>query len=386
MKIAQTGPLQKGSLAVEASSTAESGRNPRRVIILATLATVYFIAGKVGLHFAIISPSAAAVWAPSGIALGACLLWGRWVWPAVFVGAFLTNLTTAGTMATSLGIACGNTGEAFLGAYLVTRFANGRDVFTRTRDAFKFLILAAVLSTTLAATVGVTTLCVAGFNRWSEYPWIWMTWWLGDAAGDLLIAPLILLWGANPRFDHWRRAQTLEAVLLLSFLILTGGVVFGGWLPLPSQRYPLDFLCVPVLLWAAFRFGPRETAAVNFLSSGIAVVGTLNGFGPFARGDQNQALLLLQSFAGLTQIMAIVVATEIVQRRTLDDSQRLARESAEAANRAKDEFLAMLGHELRNPLHALSLAVQLLGRDEAAVQRNHALMSAEKSLREMSLI
>ncbi len=37
-----------------------------------------------------------------------------------------------------------------------------------------------------------------------------------------------------------------------------------------------------------------------------------------------------------------------------------ARLEAEAANRAKDEFLAMLGHELRNPLSAITAAVQVL--------------------------
>jgi signal transduction histidine kinase len=36
------------------------------------------------------------------------------------------------------------------------------------------------------------------------------------------------------------------------------------------------------------------------------------------------------------------------------------REAAESANRAKDEFLAMLGHELRNPLSPILTALQLM--------------------------
>jgi hypothetical protein len=67
--------------------------------------------------------------------------------------------------------------------------------------------------------------------------------------------------------------------------------VFGGWLPLSGQRYPLEFLFFPLLMWAAFRFGPRETATVHFISSAIAVVGTLHGVGPFAGGSRNEALL-----------------------------------------------------------------------------------------------
>jgi PAS domain S-box-containing protein len=244
-----------------------------------------------------------------------------WVWPAIFAGAFLVNVTTAGSFATSFGIACGNTGEALLGAYLVARFANGIHVFDRTRDACKFFILAALLSTIVSATIGVTGLSLGGYAKWSQYPWIWLTWWLGDATGDLLVAPFILLWGTNYRLG-WSSARKTEAVLLVILLIVIGGVVFGDWLPISSRQYPLDFLCVLVLLWPAFRFGPRETAAVNLLSSGIAVVGTLHGLGPFAQGDRNAALLLLQTFAGLTQVSAIAVATEIAQRRALDESRQ----------------------------------------------------------------
>src|SRR5216684_1055184 len=275
----QTGRLQNSILTLEAPPAIFFPFPIGRFAILAILAGIYFVAGKIGLHFAIINPSAAAIWAPAGIALGACILYGNWVWPAIFIGAFFVNATTAGSFATSLGIALGNTFEALVGAYLVTRFANGRLVFNRTRDACKFLILAAVLSTTVSATVGVTSLWLGGFARWSDYSWVWLTWWLGDAAGDLLIAPLILLWGTNFR-RAWSLGKKAEAVLLLVLTVVGGGVVFGGWLPLGNQQYPLDFLCVPALLWAAFRFGPREAAAVNLLSSAIAVVGTLHGRGP----------------------------------------------------------------------------------------------------------
>jgi integral membrane sensor domain MASE1 len=82
-------------------------------------------------------PSASPVWPPTGLALAAVLLLGYRVWPAVLVGAYLVNVTTAGSIATSIGIATGNTLEAVVGAYLVNRFANGRDAFDRPEDVFK---------------------------------------------------------------------------------------------------------------------------------------------------------------------------------------------------------------------------------------------------------
>src|SRR5207237_6126454 len=146
----------------------------------------YFIAGKLGLMLASLHASASPVWPPAGIALAALLLFGYRAWPAIFVGAFLVNVTTAGSPGTSFAIAAGNTLEALVGAWLVNRFAGGRRVFDRAVDVFKFDGLAAVLATMVSATIGVTTLAVAGYASWSDYRSIWLTWWLGDAVGALV--------------------------------------------------------------------------------------------------------------------------------------------------------------------------------------------------------
>src|SRR5580693_3564764 len=102
------------------------------------LAAIYFAAGKIGLSMAFVHPSSTAVWPPTGITLAAFLILGYRVWPGIFLGAFLVNITTAGSIATSIGIATGNTFEGIVGAYLVTRFASGRKSFDRARDTFKF--------------------------------------------------------------------------------------------------------------------------------------------------------------------------------------------------------------------------------------------------------
>ena len=130
------------------------------------------------------------MWPPTGIALAAFLILGYWVWPAILVGAFLVNQTTAGTVATSVGIAVGNTLEGIVGAYLVKRFAGGRSCFDRPQSVFKFAGLAAFLSTPLSATIGVTSLSVGRFASLANYGPIWFTWWLGDIAGALIVAPL----------------------------------------------------------------------------------------------------------------------------------------------------------------------------------------------------
>src|SRR5216684_1623690 len=164
-------------------------RYSRNLTVLAALAAVYFVAGKLGLKLAFVNASATAVWPCTGIALAAFLILGYRVWPAILTGAFLVNLTTAGSVATSIGIAVGNTLEGVVGCYLVRRFAGGKHAFERAKNIFKFAFLAGLVGTTVSATVGVTTLAVGGFADWAKYGAIWSTWWMGDAVGAVTVTP-----------------------------------------------------------------------------------------------------------------------------------------------------------------------------------------------------
>ena len=296
-------------------------RSLRRLGLLAVLAAGYFLAGKLGLRFAFVNPSATSIWPPAGIALAAFLLAGYEVWPAILLGAFLVNITTAGTVATSAGIAAGNLLEGLVGAYLVNRFARGRRACERAADIFKLVVLAGFISTVVSATAGVTTLALAGFAPWADFGFIWSTWWTGDAVANLVVAPALLLWAARPRI-RWTRRQALEVAGLLACVVVVGVTVFDGVVPWKDKHYPLEFLCVPLLLWAAFRFEQREAATVVVLLSGIAIWGTLRGYGPFARPTFNESLLLLQAFQGVSAVMTLVLAAAVAERKEAEDRLR----------------------------------------------------------------
>src|SRR5438874_1718272 len=262
------------------------------------LTVVYFIAGKLSLKLAFLYASASPVWPPAGIALAALLLLGYRVWPAIFIGAFLVNLTTAGNIFTSLGIASGNTLEAAIGAWFILRFAGGTRVFDRAYDVFRFA-LAVALSALVSPSIGLTGLALGGFAAWANYPAIWVTWWLGDLSGAVMFAPLLILWLGQ----LWRRinpARDLEVAILLVLLAVLTAVVFGGWFFISVLNYPIAFILGPIIIWTAFRLSARETATGLFVLSAIAIWGTLHRYGPFVRQDQNQSLLLLQSFNVLT--------------------------------------------------------------------------------------
>ncbi|MGE5820298.1 MAG: MASE1 domain-containing protein [Deltaproteobacteria bacterium] len=272
------------------------------------LSAVYFCTGKLGLFLAYLHPSASAVWPPSGIALAALLLWGYRLWPGIFVGAFLVNITTAGSLETTLGIAAGNTLEGLLGAWLINRFAGGPKAFERARNIFRFTALAALVSTAVGATVGVTALSLEGFVQGQQYAAIWLTWWLGDMAGDLLVAPLLVIWVTQP-YPHLNTNRILEAAGVLLLLMLSGYIVF-----LAGSRFLLESIVILPLLWAAFRFGQRGAVTAAFLMSSIALAGTLGGTGPFVTRDLNESLLHLQGFMGTVALAGLVLASVITER------------------------------------------------------------------------
>src|SRR5207248_7563298 len=284
------------------------------------LTAVYFIAGKLGLMLASLHASASPVWPAAGIALAALLVLGYRVWPAIFVGAFLVNLTTAGYVATSLAIASGNTLEASCGAWLVNRFAGGTTVFDRPQGVCKFA-LAAVFSTIIGPAFGVTSLALAGFADWTNYGAIWLTWWLGDTSGDLLIAPLIILWSIASR-RHWNTKEAVEVGILLLLLVVLSEAVFGGWLTISARNYPIAFICGPIVIWTAFRFTQRETSTGIFILSAIAIWGTLHGFGPFVRETENQSLLALQSWTAVLTITAMALSAAMAGRRRAEEALR----------------------------------------------------------------
>ena len=289
----------------------------RRLSLSFTLAVAYVIAGKLGLMLAVVHPSATAVWAPTGIALAAFLRLGYGVWPAIFVAAFLVNVTTAGSIVTSIGIALGNTLEGAVGCYLVTRFAPCSASFSRPADVFAFTGLAALAGTTVSASVGVTTLALGGYASWGDYGAIWTTWWLGDAAGALIFAPPVLLWSGQLRRGF--RPRWLETSLSLLVTVAVGVVVFSGWLPAPVQR--LEFLVIPPIVWVAFRFGPREAATAALVMSTIALWATVRGVGPFALEAPRVALLSLQAYMSVITLTALVLAAAAADRRRAEEDR-----------------------------------------------------------------
>ena len=290
-----------------------------RGVMLALLVPAYILAGRIGLLLAFANENATPVWPPTGLAIAALLIVGIRAWPAVALGAFIVNLLNSGSIPASMLIAVGNTLEAVAGAWLVNRYARGRAAFDSTADVLRFVISAAAASA-IAATVGELTVVVGRLGTQTGPTSIWLTWWLGDTVGAIVVAPIIVLWERRQKlFDVVRRIP--ELIALVATLVLAAYAVFSPW---PAGRPDFPVILVPILLWSAFRFGAWFTAVCSAFVAVIAIYGTLRGWGPFSRWSLNDALLILQAFVGMTTTMMLSVAAEVSRRRDMErDLRRL---------------------------------------------------------------
>jgi signal transduction histidine kinase/integral membrane sensor domain MASE1/ActR/RegA family two-component response regulator len=288
-------------------------------------AGVYFLAAKAGLALASLVPQITLIWPPTGIALAAVVLLGLRVWPGIALGAFAANITTAEPFLTAACIALGNTLDAVVGGHLLAR-VQFRPRLGRLRDAAALVVLAAGLSTTISASVGVAALCAGGLQPWSEYGRLWQIWWLGDACGDLIVASLLLSWSVRP-WRHWSPRQRAELALLWGVAALVAAAVFSPLLGAVSRELPLVYLAFPVVIVTALRHGsPGATLAV-ITTMGFALGGTLLGSGPFSRPTSTESLVLLQLYTSVLALTGLVLGALALERQRYD-RQRAAMHAA----------------------------------------------------------
>ena len=279
---------------------------------LVAIAIIYLATAKFCLGLASIHPSASPIWIPTGFALAAMLLRGYRVWPAILLAAFVANATTVGSPATSFAIAIGNTLESVVAATLIHRWAEGVSTFDTPAGVGRFAAIC-FISTIVSATIGVGSLSIAGFANWASFSSIWMTWWMGDLAGALLVTPVIVLWAQSPAASLERRALIRSGAVFLATIAI-GLIAFS---PLPEQsatRGPLAFLCLVPLMWTALRHNRRDTATTALILSCFAVWGTIVDSGPFARGNLNDSFLLLIAFMISVSVPSLALSADVAMR------------------------------------------------------------------------
>ena len=367
---------------------------PAFILEVLAAALVYFAVARLGLELAVVARQVSIIWPATGLALALLVLRGRRLWPAVLLGAFAANALNHTSLLASASIAVGNTLEALLGAILLQRIGF-QPALRRLHDVASLFLLAACVSTMASATVGVTTLCLTGAVQWNSFVSLWSTWWIGDAIGNLVTAPFMFVWADQAR-NRWSLRRLPEGMLLLFAMLLLSLAVFvdhGTTVP-----YPVHYLIFPAVIWAALRLGQHATATLVFGAMAVTIVATIGGRGPFVTASLGASLLQVALFMAVVAVTGLFLGAATAERnrserrrsedyaRLRSSEERLARQAEElaAADRRKDEFLAVLGHELRNPLAPLQNGLELLtlgSHDQALV--THARQVMERQLRHL---
>src|SRR5580658_3767200 len=241
---------------------------------LVVIAAAYFGLGISGLVLPWITPTATPLWPPAGLALALILLRGYRIWPALATGAFFATAYTSSSLLLSGFIAIGTPLAAMAGAWLLGRWSHGRDTFATALGAAKFAVIAFFPTALISSGMAIAGLILANDVGFSGPVVTWTTWWLADATGTLIVAPVILLWATRPlqQFSKWNLLQTVVilmltvAIAIVAYSPQIGSVLadsdLDGLLP---YRSLVGFLVILPLTWAAMRGEQGDTAAAALL-------------------------------------------------------------------------------------------------------------------------
>jgi PAS domain S-box-containing protein len=294
-----------------------------------------FAGGKLGLSVPFTSGNVSPVWPPAGIALAAVVIWGYGILPGVAAAAFLVNLLSPISAAAALGISLGTTVSTAT-ARRLWEALQLRRTLERLRDVLGLFVI--VLGAPLfAAAIGNTALRLARLPAWGSFAEAVFVWWLGDAMGMLVLAPLLLNAAGLVHRRRW-----LELMVLLGALFFATLLVFDHRVGPHVAEDVLAFTLFPFIVWAALRFGVAGSALTSTLVAVTSVYYTAHNLGPFTHREPLANAVLLQVFLAVISATGLILAAVVQERhRAVDelDRDRKLRES-EAKFRAVAETAA----------------------------------------------
>ncbi|MDP3211748.1 PAS domain S-box protein [Methylotenera sp.] len=287
------------------------------------VALLYIILAKIGLTFALKSPTITIFWPAGGFALAILLLKGLKYLPGIFVGSVAAGFIVHLTPWMAMALALANTIETYVAYWLATRYFRINLDLESLQDLLKLTLLIGAIASIASALLGPSALLIGNVIPVSSYPQIGLRWWMGDMLGIAFLTPFILIWSKAPEkiSNKW---QILEAVILLGLAMLMALIQFFD-LFLDSDYAPQGIAWIIMLIaWSGLRFGKHITALLQLIIFSLALWSAGNHIGHYADDMVNSGLLNFWLFGMVSAIggLAISVVSDENKKihKTLTDS------------------------------------------------------------------
>jgi len=200
-----------------------------RLLVYLSLTIAYVVTGKLALALAVPPGYASPIFPPAGIAVACVLIGGSVILPWIFIGSLLLNVWTGYSVshqldeigyAAAVVIAAGSIGQAAVGGAVLRRVVGYPAPLDNSRDLAAFLALSPLVCLT-SASLSLAGLWALGVVPVTELATSWISWWIGDTLGVLLVLPLMLVFAGAPR-PLWRnRVRPVALPMLLFFALFT---------------------------------------------------------------------------------------------------------------------------------------------------------------------
>ncbi|NMG57579.1 histidine kinase [Geitlerinema sp. P-1104] len=364
------------------STLLKTFRSSKIAYRVVAIAVIYHLVALVGMRLAVLPGDVATVWVPAGLSLAVMLLWGVRVWPGVFLGAFSTYLIldpNPANLAIGLATAVGNTLTPLVGVRLLQLFIPSRYPFHKTTHVFIFIGIGALFCQLISATFGVSALLIANWITPSQLGYVFVTWWIANATGVIVYTPWILT-----LYYRWRNRQVLptkrnwkwQFLEVFSWVAISMVVMRFAFF----QGYPIEYLVIPLLVWAVFRFPPHITTTVIVITISLAVIGTVQEKSVFVRDNLNTSLLFLDSFIAVISVTMLVLIAVLAERSQASQELQQAKEELEERVQDRTQELFEANQQLKQQQEDLQKQAKSLNETVSQLKKTQAQLIQNETM------
>lgn len=323
------------------------------------------------------------VWPPDGWAIAIVYLLGYRTLPGVFLGSFLSNILAFWNLSNPwelllstlcvVGIALGTTIGTWVGVFCLKRLVVPSQIFQRTQSVLGFFLCPGLLTPVINATFGVVMLWLDHKIGGDAAVSTWITWWISNVAGILIVTPILLSWCPSalllgqpwhpfrhPHPWHLRPHRLAEILSIGAFGGLILYLCFG-------RHYPVEYTLIPVIAWAGFRFGQRGASLTTGLIAIVAILATVHGSGIFVSNNTDYSLTLLQSFISVIVFTSLILTANLAELKNAEHRLRLAFAELATTNQALEQRVNDRTEELALKNQQLEQTLQTLQQTQAQI-------------------